>query len=210
MLLVPINTDVHHQDATYAETNDGPDNPSKVASEDGANRDAVLLSIPALKPSKALLAGEVGFVDDDEDESMSDDVGSSVGAESLAVKESDIAPKEWEDISRPVALQAEIEAAVHLLATQQAWDDLHLSTSSREGGERAPQGLQGKWGATIVFRHASVPGMLYVFEQTIVFQGESNPKEDSSEWKPALPVRHGEQTWRWRLERLTQVTDLSM
>lgn len=204
MLLVPIDAHVHHQDASYAGINASTEDQSQVVPGDDVHRDAALLCMPALKPSEALLAGEVGFVDDDE-ESISDDLGPSVGARSLA--EADRAPIEWEDISRPVALQAEIEAAVQLVATQQAWDNLQLSASSRESGGRVLQGLQGKWRATNVLRHALVPGMLYVFEQTVVFQSESNASVDSTECKPALPMRHGGQTWRWRLERLTQVID---
>lgn len=206
MLLVPIDADVHHQEASYAGINATTEDQSQVVPGDDVHRNAALLRMPGLKPSEALLAGEVGFVDDDE-ESISDDIGPSVGARSLALKEADRAPLEWEDISRPVALQAEIEAAVQLVATQQAWDYLQLSTSSREGGGRVLKGLQGKWRATNVFRHALVPGMLYVFEQTVVFQSESNASVDSTECKPTLPMRHGGQTWRWRLERLTQVID---
>lgn len=205
MLLVPVDADMGHKDASYADIPArSSDSAHLVAPEDNVHNNAVLL--PALKPSAALLAGEVGFSDDDEEEVEGEEVGDVRPPSPTHPQGPEAATSEWEDITRQSASQAEIEAAVQLATSQHAWDDLHsVPTPTKGGGGRGFQNLQGEWAVTNVFRHGSVPGTLYLFEESLVFQSDESASDVNAEASPVWLMQHAGQKWRWRLERLTQV-----
>lgn len=169
MLLVPIDRDVGHKDASYAETVGGNGSDAGLPRDDALS-DALIFS--ALKPSASLLAGEVGFVDDDEEEGGSAETGPRSHLVA-PLKEAEVVPTE--------------------------------STSSGVGGGRSFQGLRGKWKVTNVLRQGSVPGTLYLFEDTLVFQSEPDAMELNDEANVDRPIQLTGKIWRWRLERLTQV-----
>lgn len=213
MLLVPVDKDVQHKDASY----DGRSSGVRGAShsddlEIDAHRDAVLLSVPALKPSASLLAGEVGFVDEDEDEvGANDEAVPAVSGTYVTQDVAEDSPKEWEDVSRPIALQTEIEAGAQSVATLQAWDDIEPTlSSSKRGNKPFVQLLRGTWSVTMVLRECSVPGTLYLFAESLVFRSELDHTEESSDPYISSHKHHGGQTWRWRLERLTQVLNRAL
>lgn len=204
MLLVPIDTDVGHKDASYAGTAAGPEESSQLASsEDAARQEASRLS--ALKPSASLLAGGVGYIDDEEEE---DAEGDEVG-HSTRPRRSEEDHAEGEITSRPHVLQAEMKAAVQPVADQYARDDLLQkpgASVSEAGGDHAFETLRGEWEVTNVFRHGSVPGTLYLFEESLVFRSDPSASEGKDGAVSTWLVRQAGCTWRWRLDRLTQVT----
>ncbi|CAM9130173.1 unnamed protein product, partial [Hapterophycus canaliculatus] len=185
MLLVPVNRDVTHKEAAYAGTRWRSDDTSDVLATNGeARRDASLVS--GLKPSASLLAGKV---DDDEEETDGEaEFVNRPAAVTFGLGGSDEEPTEsWEDITHPSALQAEIDVAAQSAASQQEWEDIQPMLSSRGGLRgRVCQGLLGKWRATRVLREGSLYGVLYLFQESLVFTSE-------------------EATEAWRLERLTQL-----
>lgn len=188
MLLVPIDRDVGHKDESYRGTSAGVESVPQSTAPDG---DASLL--PAFKPSASLLAGEVGFIDDDEEE----EGGAGRVADGSARDEREREHSGQEDVSDTVVLQEEIEEPQPIPGSL-SW--------SQTGNGRTSQGLRGKWGATNVLREGSVPGTLYLFDETLVFQSDPSAREGSSrEANPTWSMEHGGKSWRWRLTRLTQV-----
>lgn len=206
MLLVPVDADMGHKDASYAGLPAHSDDSAHLASaEGGVHEKAVLL--PPLKPSASLLAGEVGFSDDDEEEELEgEEVGEIRSSSPTRRQGPGQVSLEWEDISRQSASQAEIDAAVELATNQHAWDDLQPVPTSTNGGDgRVFQNLHGRWSATNVLRHDSVPGTLYLFDESLVFESASRANDDNAAVNPSWLMQHAVQRWRWRLERLTQV-----
>lgn len=185
MLLVPVDKDVSHKDAAYAGTRRTSDGTSDLLATNGEGRGDVGL-VSGLKPSASLLAGEV---DDDEEET---DGEAEFVCRPAAVTfgldgNSEVPTESWEDVTHPSALQAEIDVAAQSASSQQEWEDIQPMLSSRGCvGGRIGQGLLGKWRATRVLREASLPGVLFLFEESLVFRSE-------------------EATEAWRLERLTQL-----
>lgn len=206
MLLVPVDADTGHKDASYAgiPAHSGA-SADHVAAEDGVHKKAVLL--PPLKPSASLLAGGVGFSDDDEEEELEgEEVGGVRPSSPMHLQGPGQGSLEWEDITRQTASQAEIEAAVELATNQHAWDDLQPVPTSTKGGDgRAFQNLHGQWAATNVLRHDSVPGTLHLFEESLVFESDSSASDSNAVVNPSWLSQHAGRRWRWRLERLTQV-----
>lgn len=207
MLLVPVVRVVDHRNAAYEEAQPRSDDAPLLASGGDTHADAKTPQMMSgLQPSASLLAGEVGFADDDEvvtdgeaeyDRSPAVTFGLGGGEKELAG---------WEDVTCPSALEAEIEAAVQSAANQHEWEDIRpISASPGGGGVRVYQSLLGKWRATNVLRHGSLPGMLYLFEETLVFKGEWNQSDGSEEAAAVWLKQLAGQIWRWRLERLTQV-----
>eukprot|EP00752_Nemacystus_decipiens_P002115 g2019.t1 len=192
MLLVPVDTDVGHADEAYAGTTRRP-------GDGDAHRDPAMIS--GVQPSRSLLAGVDFIFDDDEvtDGEVDNDQSSSA-AESFGHAGATAEPAEWEHIPPPGALQVESVVSVQSTASQQEQE--HVTTTAT-GGSASSQRVFGRWRATNVLRQGSVPGILYLFEESLVFEGERNEIEDSDEAAAAGPLAG--QTWRWRLGRLTQV-----
>lgn len=204
MLLVPIDSDVSHKDASYASDNaDEARTSTSRAPNDYVHPSRSLL--PVLKPSASLLAGETGFVDDDEeDEDVGSDEAGSAGSSSFTRAQA--VPPGWEEIARPSVLQAEVEAAVQSAASRYAWNELQPtpSISSSERG-RAVRNLHGKWEATNVRRQGCVAGVLFLFDESLVFQCKPDAGETLSAPNASRLSKPAGKIWRWRLERLTQV-----
>lgn len=195
MLLVPVDVDVGHADEANAGTNPRP-------SDGDGYRDPAMMS--GVQPSKSLLAG-VDFNDDD-DEVTNGEVEndqSSYAAESFGHGGASAAPAEWEHFPPPGAWQAESVVSVQSAASQQE-QEIVMPTST--GGYASSQRVFGKWRATNVLREGSVPGILYLFDESLVFESERNEIEDSEEATVTGLQQLAGQTWRWRLGRLTQVT----
>lgn len=202
MLLVPIDEDVSHKDAAYAGMTPSSGDPCQLlSSDDDVHRDARLVS--GLKPSASLLSGgSFGFVDDDEEETDGEvEQYDRPPADSFGLRgteeDPDPDPAEWQDVSRLSASQAEIEAASQSAANQLEWQDIQPSGRV--------QRLCGQWRATNVLRQGSLPGVLYLFEESLVFKCQPNESEGSEEASAGWLTQHAGQSWRWRLERLTQV-----
>ncbi|CAM9496985.1 unnamed protein product, partial [Ectocarpus fasciculatus] len=202
MLLVPIDEDVSHKDAAYAGMTPSSGDPCQLlSSDDDVHRDARLMS--GLKPSASLLSGgSFGFVDDDEEETDGEvEQYDRPPADSFGLRgteeDSDPDPAEWQDVSRLSASQAEIEAASQSAANQLEWQDIQPSGRV--------QRLCGQWRATNVLRQGSLPGVLYLFEESLVFKCQLNESEGSEEAAAGWLTQHAGQSWRWRLERLTQL-----
>lgn len=197
MLLVPIDIDVGHKDASYAG--------DKYSSQANVENHSTVL--PALKPSASLIGGDEDFVEDDEEEEP--------GGDDLWSSGQDMSLSGWEDVNRFDTQQAEIEEAVHLASIGDA--DVHDSnpTSVATASSLAFssgyifQGLRGRWHATNVLRQGLVPGTLYLFDDTLVFQASSSAEANSNRGASLVcQAQFAGQTWRWRLERLTKVTIL--
>lgn len=185
MLLVPVDKDVSHKEAASPGTKRRSDGTSDVlGTSSEARRGASLVS--GLKPSASLLAGEV---DDDEDETDGEaGCVSRPAAVTFGLGGSDEEPTDsWEDVTHPSALQAEIDVVARSAANQHELEDIQPMLSSRgDLGRRIYQDLLGKWRATRVLREGSLSGVVYLFEESLVF-------------------RSAEATEAWRLERLTQL-----
>lgn len=192
MLLVPVDTDVGHADEVYAGAH-----PRR---SDDAHLDPAMMS--GVKPSVSLLAG-VDFNDDDDEvtDGEVENDQSYAPAESFGHGGASAEPAEWEHIPPPGALQVET-AAVQSAVSQHEQENVEPTST---GGCASSQRVFGKWRATNVLRQGSVPGILYLFEESLVFESERHEIEDSEEAAAGLQ-QHAGQTWRWRLERLTQVT----
>lgn len=195
MLLAPIDVDVGHKDASYAGGKDS-------TQTNVENHSTVL---PALKPSAPLIGGDEDLVEDEEDEEAGgDDLWSSGQEMSLSG---------WEEVNRFATQQAEIEEAVHFASIGQA--DVHDSNPTSVAMASSSlafrsgyifQGLRGRWHATNVLRQGLVPGTLYLFDDTLVFQASSSAEASSNRGASSVcQAQFAGQTWRWRLERLTQV-----
>ncbi|CAM9566448.1 unnamed protein product, partial [Ectocarpus sp. 13 AM-2016] len=202
MLLVPIDEDVSHKDAAYAGMTPSSGDPSQLlTSDDDVHQDGRLVS--SLKPSASLLSGgSFGFVDDDEEETDGEvepydrPPADSFGLGGTGTEEDPDLP-EWQDVSHLSASQAEIEAASRSAADHLEWQDIQPSGRV--------QRLCGQWRATNVLRQGSLPGVLYLFEESLVFNCQPNESEGGEEATVAWLTQHAGQSWRWRLERLTQV-----
>lgn len=192
MLLVPVDADVGHADEAYAGTNP--------RSGDGdSHQDPAMVS--GVQPSKSLLAG-VDFHDDDDEitDGEAENDQSSFAAESFGHAGASSEPAEWEHIPPPGAVQVESVVSVQLAANQQEQESA-VPTSTGGFSQR----VFGKWRVTNVLKQGSVPGKLYLFEESLVFESERNEIEGSEEaTAPELQQQAG-LTWRWRLGRLTQV-----
>lgn len=196
MLLVPVDTDVGHADEAYAGL-------TPRAGDGDAHQDPALLS--GVQPSKSLLAG-IDFNDDGDDEVTDGEVEidqTSAPAESFGHGGASAEPAEWEHIPPPGALQVESEVSAQSAASRQEQEGVRPTSTD---GCASSQRIFGKWRATNVFRQVSVPGILYLFEGGLVFESERNEVEDSEAATAAGRQQDAGQTWRWRLERLTQVT----
>lgn len=201
MLLVPIDVDVGHKDASYAGDKD-----SRQANVE--NHSTVLPALrPSVRPPAPLIGGDEDFVEDDEEEEP--------GGDDLWSSGQDMSLSGWEDVNRFDTQQAEIEEAVHLASIGEA--DVHDSNPTSVATASSPafssgyifQGLRGRWHATNVVRQGLVPGTLYLFDDILVFQASSSAEANSNSNRGASSVclaQFAGQTWRWRLERLTQVT----
>lgn len=192
MLLVPVDTDVGHADEAYAGTTPRP-------SDGDAHRDPAMMS--GVQPSKSLLTG-VDFNDDDDevtDGEVENDQSSSA-AESFGHGGASAEPAEWEHIPPPGALQVESVVSVQSTASQQEQENVAPTST---GGCASVQRVFGRWRVTNVLRQGSVPGVLYLFAESLVFESERNEVEDSEQATATGLL--AEQTWRWRLGRLTQV-----
>lgn len=210
MLLVPVDTRVDHTNAAYEGAKPTSGDVSLLGSGGDAHPDAKNPRlIPGIQPSASLLAGEVGFADDDEVVTDGEVEYDRSPAITFGLGGEEEEPAGWEDITCPSALEAEIEAAVQSAANQHEWEDIRpISASSGGRGTRGYQTLVGKWRATNVLRQGSLPGTLYLFEESLVFKGEWNQSEGGEEAATVWLKQITGQTWRWRLERLTQVMRL--
>lgn len=197
MLLVPVDTDAGHADEAYAGTNPRP-------GDDDAHQDSGIVS--GVQPSKSLLAG--ADYNDDDDEVTDGEVEngqSSSAAESFGHGGAFAEPAEWEHIPPPGALQVESVVSVQPEPSAiQREQETVMPTSA--GGCSSSQRVFGKWPATNVLRQGSVPGVLYLYEESLVFESERSEIEDSEEATATWLQQHAGKTWRWRLGRLTQVT----
>ncbi|CAN0585658.1 unnamed protein product, partial [Ectocarpus sp. 12 AP-2014] len=146
-----------------------------------------------------LSGGSFGFVDDDEEETDGEvepydrPPADSFGLGGTGTEE-DPDPPEWQDVSRLSASQAEIEVASRSAADHLEWQDIQPSGRV--------QRLCGQWRATNVLRQGSLPGVLYLFEESLVFKCQPNESEGGEEATVAWLTQHAGQSWRWRLERL--------
>lgn len=183
MLLVPVDADMGHKDASYAAVAaHSGDSAHLVAAEDGVHKEAVLL--PPLKPSASLLARGVE-ISDDEEEVEGEEVGNIRPSSPMRQQGPEQVSLEWEDITRQSASQAEIEAAVEQATNQHAWDDLQPVPTSKGGDGRMFRNLHGQWATTNVLRHDSVPGTLYLFEDTLVFESDSCASDGNAAVNPS-------------------------
>lgn len=198
MLLVPVDRDVRHTEASYYGKNTSPGAHSEEGSRSGnLAGDAALLDVPALRPSASLLAGEDDFMDDEEDEPAAHDELDSSTSPDADVNHASSEGKDWEDISV-------------LEAGHQIWHDF-LSTTSLSDGvtEDILQHARGTWTVTMVFRESSVQGTLYVFAECLVIRNFREPSEGKNQSTSASSLaRHYGKTWYWQLRRLTQVLEL--
>ena len=206
MLLAPVDVDVGHKDASYAGDQD------TTQAKPGDHSEI----LPTLKASTSLHGGDEDFVDDDEEEEAGGD-GHSHGdgdGDELWSSRHEMGLSGWEDVNRYATQQAEIEEAVHLASIGQTVVRDSNPTpvaksppSLRPDNEYVFQGLRGRWHTTNVLREGSVPGTLYLFDETLVFQGSSSVDTDKNcEAGLTWLTQFAGQTWRWRLERLVQVT----
>ncbi len=207
MLLVPVDKDVGHEDAAYAGTQPASQETEEGRGDAGGIRDPAMES--GVQPSASLLAGKEEDEEDEEDEGEEDegevtdgevecDPSPSPGAETFGISGTKGDRAEWEHIPLPGALQAEMETVSQSAAASQQ----HQPTI-----QRAPSASWGarKWAVTNVLRQGSVPGILYLLQETLVFKSERNEMEGDERPTAAGLQQHTGQTWRWRLERLTQV-----
>lgn len=207
MLLVPVDKDFRHQDASYDESNtSSQQKPQRRTADEGLTPNSASSAVPGLKPSASLLAGRVGFVDDDEEETEAqDETESTASGCSTSCLDSGVVREGKEISAQPVVTQAEAEAAVDSGVSQHTWNDVDESLRAQGLNERTVQPTRGSWSATMLLRDCSVPGTLFLFAEALAFRSEVDQLDDSNEvFLTSLPVHHG-QTWRWRLERLTQV-----
>lgn len=205
MLLVPVDKDVRHLDASYNGSNTSNQHARRKSRREDGMQDSALLAVPALKPSASLLAGDVVVDDEDEEEIGGKDEGESDQSDvSTFVQDLELASRDSEDGVGASAFPIESEATVHKIANQQASDVLQPQSIAGSPSERTFQPTRGTWKITMVLRECSVPGSLYLFADTLVFRSDSDGSEDGNE--PFLSgTRYCGRTWRWRLERLTQV-----
>lgn len=204
MLLVPVDKDVCHLNASYNASNSSSQHARRNSGREDDIQDDALFAVPALKPSASLLAGDLAGDDEDEEETAVKDEGQfgQNGASTFVQDlEMTTVSRNSEDGVSPV----ETEARVHRVANQQASDVLQAQSIGGGPSERTFQPTRGTWDITMVLREYSVPGTLYLFARTLVFRSDSDGSEDANEPFLSSETRYHGRTWRWRLERLTQV-----
>lgn len=211
MLLVPVDRNVRHMEASYYRSSaKSQDSCGANSPQEQSPGDAALLNVPAVRPSAAVLGGEVGCVDDEEDERrIQNELLSPADETYMSLEGVEESSRDWERPRQSIAVQAEIEVKMESISIQPALDDIrqaqHLSDVANG---RTIRQVGGKWNVLMVLRECSVSGTLYVFTETLVFISTSDPSKQSCDDKFSSSTRHHGETWCWQLRRLTQVIHL--
>lgn len=204
MLLVPVDKDVRHLDASYDGGNTSRKQTGRTSARSDDTQGDALPAVFALRPSASL---QEIVVDDDEDEDETEAKGVKLSDESVASvsEELEVSERDCEDCAGPNATRFEGEMAAQGTPNRQAQDILQPPSTAGSPDERMLQPTRGTWDITMILRECSVPGKLYLFPDTLMFRSDPDASEKGRGPFLCPGTRYHGRTWRWRLERLTQV-----
>lgn len=202
MLLVPVDKDVRHLDASYDGGNTSRKQTGRTSTPSDDNQSDALPAVSALRPSASL---QEIVVDDDEDDEETEARGVEISDQSSASVSEEELERDFEGGAEPNATRFESETVVQESPNRQAQDILHRPSTEGSPDERMFQPTRGTWDITMVLRECSVPGTLYLFPDTLMFRSDPDASENGCGPFMCPGTRYLGRTWRWRLERLTQV-----